>query len=141
MLSARAWCLLSGVVGDDVIRVLVVDDDRDVSTMVSSALRRDGMRVVTASDGISAVEEARRLDPHVAVLDIGLPHLDGHSLGKQLRALSDGDGPRLVAMTGHGDEATARRSREKGFDAHLVKPTEPRALVRIVRTLYEEAAE
>lgn len=127
--------------GDEVIRVLVVDDDRDVSTLVAMALRREGMRVVTASDGISAVEEARRLDPHVAVLDLGLPHLDGHSLGQQLRTLGDGDGPRLVAMTGRADDAAARRSREKGFDAHLVKPSDPRALAELVRALYEEAAE
>jgi DNA-binding response OmpR family regulator len=124
---------LSVVAGS--IRVLVVDDDVDLSRLVSGSLRRDGMRVVTVHDGISAVEEARRFEPDVAILDLGLPHLGGHELGKQLKALRNGSGLRLVAITADDRESAEERSLKAGFDAHVLKPLEPEALAELVREL------
>lgn len=117
------------------IKVLVVDDDIDLSQLISMTLRSRGMRVVTAHDGISAVEEARRLRPDVAILDVGLPHFDGHSLGEHLRSLQEGPRPRLIAITADGREATKRRSTEAGFDAHFVKPPDADSLADLVLEL------
>jgi DNA-binding response OmpR family regulator len=117
------------------IRVLVVDDDLDLSKLIARALRQKEMRVVTVHDGISAVEEARRLKPHVAVVDIGLPHFDGHDLGKQLHSLGNGYKPRLVAMTADDRKDVRRRSMALGFDAHVLKPIDSEELVTLVQEL------
>jgi DNA-binding response OmpR family regulator len=116
--------------------VLVVEDDPDLGQMMALALRRTDMQVVAARDGIQAVEEARRFDPHVAVIDLGLPHLGGHALGRQLRTLrSDTDLPFLVAVTGDSRESTRQASVEAGFALHLVKPVQPKDLAERIREL------
>jgi CheY-like chemotaxis protein len=108
-------------------RVLVVDDNEDAAFLFSEALRKLGHEVVVAHDGPSALEVARVRPPEIAFLDIGLPVMDGYELGRRLRELG-GAGPKLVAVTGYGHSSDRVRSREAGFDLHLVKPVDLSAI-------------
>lgn len=123
------------------LEVLIVDDDPDMVELLSLSLRRQGMSVARAGDGIAAMELARLRRPHVAIIDIGLPHLDGHGLGRQLRETA-GDRPvGLVAITGDRRDAARQASRAAGFDAHLVKPVDLRALAELIRGLRDAGVE
>jgi signal transduction histidine kinase len=104
-------------------RVLVVDDNEDAAFLFSEALKRLGHHVEVAYDGPSAIALAREQPPEIAFLDIGLPVMDGYELGRRLRELG-GTPPRLVAVTGYGHSSDRERSRDAGFDLHLVKPIE-----------------
>jgi CheY-like chemotaxis protein/anti-sigma regulatory factor (Ser/Thr protein kinase) len=114
-------------------RVLVVDDDGDAAALLKSALEQNGYTVKVAEDGPSALRAALKFHPDIALLDIGLPVMDGYELGKRLRELGDGrERLRLVALTGYGLKADHERSIAAGFDAHLVKPVDLEALLRVV---------
>jgi signal transduction histidine kinase len=104
-------------------RVLVVDDNEDAAFLFSEALKRLGHHVEVAYDGPSALEAVRDNPPEIAFLDIGLPVMDGYELGRRLRELG-GKPPHLIAVTGYGHTSDRERSREAGFDMHLVKPIE-----------------
>jgi PAS domain S-box-containing protein len=104
--------------------ILVVDDNRDVADLVTDALRFVGYSVDTAYDGPTGLEMATRRPPDVAVLDIGLPGMDGYELARRLRALPSLAGVYLIAITGYGEEAHRRRSSDAGFDQHMVKPVD-----------------
>ena len=111
-------------------RVLVVDDNEDAAEMLSEALTDVGYVVRTAFDGPSALFVAEDFHPQIALVDIGLPLMDGYELGRRLR---DGNQPlRLIALTGYGQASDKARSREAGFDAHLVKPIEFGKLERLL---------
>ena len=111
------------------LRVLVVDDNEDAAETVAVLLDLWGHDVRTAMDGFSALAAAAELDPEVILLDIGLPRLDGYEVARRLR--ESGNRALVVAMTGYGRDEDRRRSREAGFDEHLVKPVDP-ALLREV---------
>jgi PAS domain S-box-containing protein len=115
-------------------RVLVVDDNPDIVKMISLIVKRLGHEVWTAPDGDTALELARIHHPEVLLLDIGLPGMNGYELAQRLRT-SGFDHALLVAMTGYGQEEDRRRSREAGFDEHLVKPISREKL----RQLFEMA--
>lgn len=104
--------------------VLVVDDNADAAEALGRLLRRAGCRVETALDGPSALNRARELRPTAILLDIGLPGMDGYEVARRLRAAEDGRHVLLVAITGYGQEEDMRRSREAGFDRHLIKPVD-----------------
>ena len=87
-----------------------------------------GYRPVGASDGPSALEAAARIKPRVALVDIGLPGMDGYELARRLRSAHP-DGMKLVAVTGYGQDSDRAQSREAGFDAHLVKPIDLNVLL------------
>ncbi len=110
--------------GSVVERVLVVDDNEDAAEMLSETLLDLGYVVRIAADGPSALLVAKEFQPQVALLDIGLPEMDGYELGRRLRDAYGATGLRLVALTGFGEAAHKARSREAGFDAHLVKPVD-----------------
>ena len=97
--------------------------------MLRIALELEGHLVETAEDGTRGVAAALRTTPDVVIVDIGLPGLDGFGVARRLR---DTLGPRitLVALTGYGTSEDRRRTREAGFDAHLVKPVDPDTLSR-----------
>jgi CheY-like chemotaxis protein len=104
-------------------RILLVDDNRDAAEMMAELLRAAGHEVVVAFDGPSALGSAPTFRPHVALLDIGLPVMDGYDLARKLRDTLP-SAPRLVAISGYGQEHDRRRSEEAGFQAHLVKPVQ-----------------
>jgi two-component system CheB/CheR fusion protein len=114
-------------------RVLIVDDNEDAANVLDRLLRRSyGQTVAVAHDGPSALELAREFRPDVVFLDIGLPGMDGHEVARSLRRLPETNRARLVALTGWGQEQDRRRSREAGFDHHLVKPAEVDDILRIL---------
>ena len=114
------------------LRILVVDDSRDAAAMLSLFLRGLGHEVHLAHDGPMALEAAREHRPDVVLLDIGLPHVDGYEVARRLRQEPDTREAFLVAMTGFGQEEDRRRSREAGFDQHLVKPVDPNELQKLL---------
>ena len=103
-------------------RVLVVDDNEDAADMLAEALLAEGHEVQVAHDAAEALSMAFAFAPEVAVLDLGLPVMDGYELAARMRA--DGRAPRLIAVTGYGQETDRERSRAAGFERHLVKPIE-----------------
>jgi signal transduction histidine kinase len=118
-------------------RILIVDDNEDAVDALKYALEEVGYVVEVAYDGPSAIERAEAFRPEVALVDIGLPVMDGYELAQHLRqSRSDGDGVRLlVAVTGYGQEADKRRAQAAGFDRHLVKPVDLANLVQVVKEL------
>jgi CheY-like chemotaxis protein len=116
----------------DSVRVLVVDDHLDTARSYYELLTVMGHQCVFKTDAREVVDAARRLKPHVALLDIGLrPELDGHQLAKMLR---EEFGARifLVAVTAYGRDEDRRRTRKAGFDAHVTKPIDPGMLESIL---------
>jgi PAS domain S-box-containing protein len=109
-------------------RILVVDDNRDSSESLAILLQIMGHEVHIAYDGPNALESARTHHPDTVLLDIGLPGMSGHTVARRMRQELHMTGTLLVAMTGWGQEEDRKRSREAGFDHHLVKPVEPNAL-------------
>jgi signal transduction histidine kinase/ActR/RegA family two-component response regulator len=124
------------------LRILVVEDNSDGREMLRTMLEVDGHEVYVAADGVDGVETARVVRPDAAFIDIGLPGLDGYEIAKRLRR-ERGQAIRLIALTGYGQSEDRRRSREAGFDLHLVKPVAPelvrRALVARLDTLRASA--
>jgi signal transduction histidine kinase/CheY-like chemotaxis protein len=114
-------------------RVLVVDDNEDAATMLVELLKSAGHHVVAAHDGPTALVLAESFRPEVALLDIGLPVMDGFELARQFRATPALRGTRLIAVTGYGQEHDRRASADAGFDAHLVKPVDIDDLQRLVQ--------
>ena len=106
------------------VRVLVVDDNVDAAQTLAALLECHGAQARIAHDGRDAIEAARALDPHLVLLDIALPVMDGYETLRRLRQL-DGFRAHVVALTGFGSEADRQRSSDAGFDAHLVKPLAP----------------
>ena len=109
-------------------RILVVDDNRDSSESLAVLLQIMGHEVHIAYDGPNALESARTHHPDTVLLDIGLPGMSGHTVARRMREELHMTSTLLVAMTGWGQEEDRQRSREAGFDHHLVKPVEPNAL-------------
>jgi PAS domain S-box-containing protein len=119
-------------------QILVVDDNADTVAALAMLLEMTGNEAHTGHDGEEAVEAAERLRPDVALLDIGLPKLDGYEACRRIRAQPWGKAMKLVALTGWGQEEDRRRSREAGFDAHLVKPVDFGALNELLTRWGEE---
>jgi CheY-like chemotaxis protein/two-component sensor histidine kinase len=114
-------------------RVLVVDDNVAAASMLALLLDRLGAeRVEVATDGVAAVSKARQLRPDLVLLDIGLPGKDGYQVARELRGDRELEGAVLVALTGYGQEQDRLRSREAGFDEHLVKPASIDDLQRVL---------
>lgn len=113
-------------------RILVVDDNEDAADMLSEVLTATGWDVRTAADGPSALVAAQEFQPHIALLDIGLPVMDGYELAERLRAAGSDTRLRLVALTGYGRQSDKIRSHEAGFDAHLLKPVDLADLQRLL---------
>jgi CheY-like chemotaxis protein len=121
-------------------RVLVVDDNRDGAEMIAGLLAQSGYEVQIAVDALQALSVAGAFCPHVAILDIGLPVMDGYALARELRALPGSRAPILIALSGYGQERDQRRSAEAGFTFHLVKPVDAQRLTHLVGALVEGRA-
>lgn len=109
-------------------RFLVVDDNEDSASSLAMLLSIDGHEVQVAHDGIAAVEAAERFGPDVVLLDIGLPRLNGYEACRRIRSQGSGSSIAIIALTGWGQEEDRRKSREAGFDHHLIKPIDYDAL-------------
>ncbi len=105
-------------------RVLVVDDNQDGAESLAMLLRIAGHETRLAHDGLAAVETAQEFAPHLILLDIGLPKLNGYEVAQRIRDSALGHEVTLVALTGWGQQEDRRRSKEAGFDGHLVKPVD-----------------
>jgi CheY-like chemotaxis protein/nitrogen-specific signal transduction histidine kinase len=112
-------------------RVLVVDDQADAARSLARLLKAWGHEVDVAHDGPAALEAARVHAPELVLLDIGLPGMDGHEVARRLR-VNARNGLQLIALTGYGQEEDRSRSREAGFNDHLVKPVDTKELRRIL---------
>jgi signal transduction histidine kinase len=110
--------------------VALIDDNEDVRLTTKDLLEDLGHRVETAEDGEQGLALILRLLPDVALVDIGLPVLDGHGVAQRVRAAPGGQRVRLLAMSGYGAESDRSRSREAGFDQHLVKPCDLDTLIK-----------
>lgn len=119
-------------------RVLVVDDNRDAAESLAVFLQLGGHTVHTAYDGIEAVEAAESFRPDIVLLDIGMPNLNGYEACRRIRDTAWGKDMTLIAQTGWGQEDDKRRTREAGFDDHLVKPVDPVAVMKIVENRGED---
>jgi CheY-like chemotaxis protein/anti-sigma regulatory factor (Ser/Thr protein kinase) len=109
-------------------RVLVVDDNVDAAESTAAFLRLEGHEVKAVHDGLQALASLKVFDPHVVVLDIGLPGLDGYAVARQLRERGDTSHVLLIALTGYGQKEDRARAAASGFDYHFVKPADPREI-------------
>jgi two-component system, sensor histidine kinase len=116
-------------------RVLIVEDNDDAREMLKVLLEHEGHEVFEASDGTEGVRAASRLHPDLALVDLGLPILDGYEVARFIRR-QDHQPQRLVALTGYGQSADRKRALEAGFDDHLVKPVDPDRLVELLQHLH-----
>ena len=117
------------------LRVLVVDDSEDTTELLGTLLEMAGHSIQVAHTGPSALEVAAAFRPDAVILDIGLPGLDGYQVAQRLREDPALRSVTLIAATGYGQEEDLRRSREVGFDQHLVKPIDPGELQRLLAEL------
>ena len=117
------------------LRVLVVDDNRDAADSCAMLLELSGHRARTAYNGTQALQLGENLLPHVVLLDIGLPDLNGYEVARRIRATTWGAHLPLVAVTGWGKEEDRERAFAAGFDHHLTKPVAPEAVASLVTTL------
>jgi CheY-like chemotaxis protein len=114
--------------------ILIADDNQDALESLALMLRMEGHDVVCASDGEEALALAGLRKPEIVVLDVGMPKLDGCEVARRIRAESWGRGAILVALTGWGQEVDRKRSKDAGFDMHLVKPVDPATLCDMLIT-------
>jgi CheY-like chemotaxis protein len=115
------------------LRVLIADDYIDAATSLSLLLANAGVKTDIAFDGEQALELAIRWHPHVCVLDLGMPKLDGREIASRIREQSWTERPLLIALTGWTSAQDRQSAIDAGFDHYLTKPVEPFALVRIIQ--------
>jgi len=118
-------------------RVLVADDIPDAAEMMRMMIECMGHDVRVAVDGVQAVEIAEQFEPQIALLDIGMPRMDGYEAARHIRAAL-GDRVFLVAVTGWGQEEDQRRAYAAGFDRHVTKPAEPAVLESLIASVAEQ---
>jgi PAS domain S-box-containing protein len=116
-------------------RLLVVDDNKDAAVSLAMLLRLQGHEVRVAHDGPSALEISKSYQPGVIFLDIGMPGMDGYEVARRIRQHPGLEKVVLAALTGWGQEEDRRRTAEAGFDYHLVKPPEPKAVESLLAEL------
>ena len=113
------------------VKVLIADDNRDAADSLARILAAYGHDVRVAYDGQAAIDECRRFAPQVAVLDIGMPGADGYQVARALRS-GDASSPKLIALTGWGQEQDRGRALAAGFDHHLTKPADPQSVHELI---------
>jgi len=114
--------------------LLIVDDNVDAAISLRMLLELDGHQVEVAHDGDAGLERLAEIKPEVALLDIGLPDMDGYELARRIRSNGEAN-VWLVAVSGYGQEQHQRSAQEAGFDRYLVKPVDFDALSRLLNEL------
>jgi CheY-like chemotaxis protein len=114
--------------------ILIVEDNADAREALRMLLELDGHEVEAAAEGGEALEIMRAKDPDIALVDIGLPGIDGYELARRVRQ-RDPRRPLLIALTGYGQPEDRRRATDAGFDSLLVKPVDPAALADLLVSL------
>jgi CheY-like chemotaxis protein len=114
--------------------ILLVEDNEDGRETLRILLEMQGHRVETAHDGLVGLEKALAMQPEVALIDVGLPGLDGYEVARRIRASGGIRRPFLVALTGYGLPEDRERAFAAGFDAHVVKPVDGDTLADLVAT-------
>ena len=109
-------------------RILVVDDHKDAARVLGILLNSLGHEVQTANDGRQALDAMASFRPEIVFCDIGLPNIDGYEVARRVRQQPDLNGIKLIALTGWGQDQDKQRTREAGFDHHLVKPVAVKTL-------------
>jgi signal transduction histidine kinase/ActR/RegA family two-component response regulator len=115
-------------------RILVADDNRESAESLKLMLELMGSEVHTAHDGQQSLALLEKLRPEVAILDIGMPRLNGYEVARRIRSQPWGHNVLLIALTGWGQESDKLRSEQAGFDHHLVKPVDPAQLEKLLQT-------
>src|SRR5581483_8376293 len=115
------------------LTILLVEDNRDARETLRAWLEEVGHEVTSAADGFEALQLARRIRPQVALIDNGLPGIDGYQVARTMRETDGCRDAFLIAITGYGRPEDSARAREAGFDVHLVKPVQPEGLSRVLR--------
>ena len=123
------------------LRILVVDDNQDTAQGMAGLLNLHGHAVEVVHDGPSALHSAERVRPHVVILDIGLPGMNGYEVAEQLREQAAAQTPQLIAVTGYGQQKDRERAHEAGFDHHLTKPVDFNRLIELLRSIHEVDSE
>ncbi len=118
-------------------RFLVVDDNRDAADSLSMVLKFLGADVLTVSDGPTALAAFSTFRPHVVMLDIGMPGMDGYEVARRARQSAEGADATLIALTGWGQDEDRRRSKDAGIDHHLVKPVNIDALEQLLASVIQ----
>ena len=121
-------------------RILVIEDNDDARDMLRTALTLAGHEVHEAADGRAGLDLVQAIAPDVALIDVGLPGLDGYEVVRRIRAREGGDAIVLVAITGYGQAEDRRRAADAGFDAHVTKPVLPDRLTELIAGLHRPAA-
>jgi DNA-binding response OmpR family regulator len=132
--NRQFWDTWEVFVSTDGLHIVIVEDNVDARDMLEMFLTLDGHQVEGAGDGISGLAAIVGSRPDVALIDIGLPKLDGYEVARQARVHLHAD-TKLIALTGYDDVRDKLRAQEAGFDAHLVKPVEPTLLTSILRSI------
>jgi PAS domain S-box-containing protein len=114
-------------------RVLIADDNRDAADSLAMLLEMEGHDVTVVHDGQQALASIEKLEPDVALLDIGMPEVDGYEVARRVRQRPSGRKLTLIAVTGWGQEADRVRAIEAGFNMHFTKPVEPERLIDLLR--------
>ena len=116
-------------------RILIVDDNKDAAEWLATLLSLSGHETHVALDGVDALKAAERISPDAVLLDIGLPRVDGYEVCRRMRAQPWGRELMIVALTGWGQEEDRQKSREAGFNTHLVKPVDEEVLMNLLASL------
>lgn len=109
---------------DHPIRVLIVDDSRDAAELLAELLGAHGYLTSVAYDGYMALDAALTFEPHIVILDLGMPRFSGHEVAPMLRQVKKLKNARMIALTGWDDSEARALTSRVGFDAHLAKPVE-----------------
>jgi PAS domain S-box-containing protein len=120
------------------LRIVIADDNRDAAESLAMLLQMDGHQVSVAHDGAEALGVVTAVRPHVAVLDIGMPGMNGYEVAQRIRTGLHAAPIVLVALTGWGQAQDLERAKAAGFDHHLVKPAEPDAVRSLLKTIGSE---
>jgi CheY-like chemotaxis protein len=117
-------------------RILIVDDLRDAAESLAHLLQSMGYETQYVTEPTKALDAARRMHPDLVLLGLGMPEIDGYTLGRMLRAEFGFEKLRLVALTAWGESEHRAATRQAGFDAHVVKPADTHVIESILATVF-----